>query len=178
MCAHENPLCTSFLVGLASRCLSAAVCPPRPSSVCRLSAPLWAERGSFAPGLPQAQVARAVPSTPAVLASGLLGARQGCERWSGTSQGHTEVGSRDGRWWASRGLPWALYRVLSWRHPWEEDVPLMIRVRLTSPLLRHGSSLAAWQGSLAEQVAPEGPGRVVGNWATLPSSLPLLQTVV
>lgn len=57
-------------------------------------------------------------------------------------------------------------------------MPLMIRVRLTSPLLWHGSPLAAWRGSLAEQVAPEGPGRVVGNWATLPSSLPLLQTVI
>lgn len=165
-------------VGLASRCLSAAMCPPRTSSVRRLKAPLWAERGSFAPGFPQAQVARVVPSTPAALASGLLGARQGCERWPGTSKGHPQMGPRDWGWGASRGLPWApvpstaLVSLLGGRCAPD------VGVRLTSPLLRPGSPLAAQQGSLAEQVAPEGTGRVVWKWATLPFSLPLLQTVV
>lgn len=164
MCARGNQLCASFLVGLASRCQSAAASPPRPSSVRRLNAPWWAERGSFAPGLPQPRsLGGFLPSC----CSGLLGARKDARDGHGPVRGTYRRGM----------VSWAPVPSTVLASLLEGDVPLMIRVGLTSPLC---GMAALWQpgGALPEPVAPGGPGRAAGTWAALPSSLPPLHTVI
>lgn len=178
MCAREHQLCASFLWALPAGACLRPCARPGPAQ-CAGSMPLC--------GQSEEALLRGFhkPRSPGWFLPLLLFWPRGCwEQGKDARDGQGPVRGTH-RWvpgTGGGGLPGAclgpLYRVLPWCHPWEEDVPLMIGVRLTSPLLCPGSPLAAWPGSLAEQVAPEGMGRVVWKWATLPSSLPLLQTVV